>query len=1324
VSADQLNPDEPQSLSILKEIDRACDGFEIAWRADEKPRIEDYVAQASEHVRIDLLRELLRVEIACRLERHETILAQDYTPRFPEHGSLIDTLLAVHASADLGDELAHAGRYRLEGRIGRGGMGDVYHAHDSDFRRPLAVKVLKQEFKDRPELVARFLEEAQITGQLQHPGVPPVHEIGGLSDGRPFLAMKLIEGRTLADLLSNREAPSDDQPRFLTIFEQICQTLAYAHSRHIIHRDLKPLNIMVGAFGEVQVMDWGLAKRLASAEEPKELAINTNGSTHAPDLLETILNPTRPGNVMGTLAYMPPEQACGEVDRLDERSDVFSLGATLCEILTGDPPYRAPSSEKRWEQAKTADLADTYARLDACGADAELVLLTKRSLSRLKGDRPSNAAAVAEAVTAYQAGVQERLRRAELERTEAQVRAKESRKRRRVAVALGSLVLFVLIVGIAATLSQYQRVVEQRDDLDKEIGLKKIALTEARENLYVAQTDLVRNQYEATNIEHVRELLANCVPKNEAEKDLRGFEWHYWNHRTHLELLTFKGHTSPVAGVCFSPDSTRVASASLDGTIKVWDSASGQELLTLKGHGMEGDVCFSPDGTRLASASNEAGNNPGDVKVWDSTSGQELLTLKGHTGPVYGVRFSPDGTRLASASTDQTVKVWDSASGQELLTFKGHNSVVTGVCISPDGTRLASASLDSTLKVWDSGSGQELLTLSKGNNGVVEGVCFSPDGTRLASASYDHTVMVWDSTSGKQLLTLKGHTNKVWSVCFSPDGARLAAASEDQTVKVWDSTSGQELLTLKGHTGPVYGVCFSPDGTRLASASSDGTVKVWNSASTQELLTLGSRVRLHLGGVYGVCFSPDGRRLASVGDDGWTMVVKVWDSMSGQELLTLRGLKRSNSGGRICVCFSPDVTRLALASDDKTVRVWDSTSGQELLTLKGHTGAVKGVCFSPVGTRLASASTDQTVKVWDSGSGQELLTLKGHTGGVSSVCFSPDGMRLASAGFGKPGKAGEVKVWDSTSGQELLPLKGHTNTVWSVCFSPDGTRLASASSDQTVKVWDSTSGRELLSLKGHTNTVWSVCFSPDGTRLASASSDQTVKVWDSTSGRELLSLKGQTKMVFGVCFSPDGRRLASAADYTVKVWESTSVPSDTLRKRALVEKVDILFRRHLLKESVSRELRMDVWLSKADRRFALHVAQTHSEDPLQLHNAAWQIVRAAGGQKEAYAVALRYAEAAVRAAPSTGYYLNPRGTLGVAHYRVGDYANALQALTQSSQEPADLAFLAMAQHQLGKKDEAKATLARLRQFMKQPVWANNAEAQGFFGEAETLINGG
>jgi serine/threonine-protein kinase len=317
-------------------------------------------------------------------------------------------------------------------------------------------------------MVARFLEEAQITGQLQHPGVPPVHEIGRLADGRPFLAMKLIEGRTLKDLLAERSDPSHDLPRFLTIFEQVCQTLAYAHARHVIHRDLKPNNIMVGAFGEVQVMDWGLAKALTPANTSHESAQAPEAKSLDMPRSDTAVGPTEAGVVLGTLAFMPSEQARGEIDRVDDRSDVFGLGAILCVILTGHPPYQERSREKLWEKAKNADLGDALARLDSCHADAELVTLAKHCLAKNQCERPRDGAALAETVAAYQASVQERLRRAELERAAAEVKAREERKRRRLTVALAASVLTLVLLAVGGWLwIQQQKAARIKETADK-----------------------------------------------------------------------------------------------------------------------------------------------------------------------------------------------------------------------------------------------------------------------------------------------------------------------------------------------------------------------------------------------------------------------------------------------------------------------------------------------------------------------------------------------------------------------------------------------------------------------------------------------------------------------------------------------------------------------------------------------------------------------------------------------------------------------------------------------------------------------------------------
>jgi serine/threonine-protein kinase len=343
-------------------------------------------------------------------------------------------------------------RYQLQGEIARGGMGAVLRGRDVDLGRDLAVKVLLEKYVDRPEVARRFIEEAQIGGQLQHPGVVPVYDIGRFGQ-RPFFTMKLVKGHTLAALLAERADPAAYRPRFLGIALQVAQTLAYAHAKGVIHRDLKPANVMVGSFGEVQVMDWGLAKvlaeggvadeekagRLAAAEGTQIRTARSSGSGVGTE--------TEAGSLLGTPAYMPPEQANGDIAHLDRRADVFGLGAILCELLTGKPPYVGRSYEEVRRKACNGDLAEAAARLDACGADAELIALTKSCLAPEAIDRPKDAHAVADGLTAYLNGVQERLHQAELAEAEAKAKAIEEAKRRRLTLALTGTVLLALTLG-------------------------------------------------------------------------------------------------------------------------------------------------------------------------------------------------------------------------------------------------------------------------------------------------------------------------------------------------------------------------------------------------------------------------------------------------------------------------------------------------------------------------------------------------------------------------------------------------------------------------------------------------------------------------------------------------------------------------------------------------------------------------------------------------------------------------------------------------------------------------------------------------------------
>jgi serine/threonine-protein kinase len=342
----------------------------------------------------------------------------------------------VSTAAEGPEVLPEIPGYEVLGVLGQGGMGMVLRAHDPVLARPLAIKVLLRRHRGRADAARRFLEEARLTGQLQHPAIPPVHEMGTLTDGRPFFAMKLIQGRTLAQLLGERPDPGADLPRFLGIFEAVCQAVAYAHSRGVIHRDLKPSNVMVGGFGEVQVMDWGLAKVLASpVSAPGAATLPALTGPGSPAF-------TQAGSVLGTPAYMAPEQARGEP--IDQRADVFGLGAILCEVLTGKPPY-AEAGAEAVHHATRGELGGAFTRLDGCDADGELVRLARACLAPRPDERPYAAAALAAALTAYLGSVAQRLRKAELAQAEARARAEGERKRRRLALALAATVVLALL---------------------------------------------------------------------------------------------------------------------------------------------------------------------------------------------------------------------------------------------------------------------------------------------------------------------------------------------------------------------------------------------------------------------------------------------------------------------------------------------------------------------------------------------------------------------------------------------------------------------------------------------------------------------------------------------------------------------------------------------------------------------------------------------------------------------------------------------------------------------------------------------------------------
>ncbi len=441
-----------------------------------------------------------------------------------------------------GDETWAVGRYQIDGEIARGGVGAIFKARDVDLGREVALKVIRQTHQRNPELVRRFLEEAQIGGQLQHPGIVPIHEVGLLGDDRPYFAMKLVKGQTLGELLEARANAEEDRQRFLVVFEQVCQTLAYSHTRGVIHRDLKPSNVMVGAFGEVQVMDWGLAKVLPKggvADDVRttrpvnlELPPEEESESESDDVIRTMRSSRHgttsvAGSVMGTPAYMPPEQAKGIVDELDERSDVFGLGAMLCEILTGKPPYVGKDIEEIFEKARTGDLEGAKERFAASSVDPELVELSLDCLRFERNDRQRNALVVSKRSRAYLESTE---RRAE------ELKMRAARTRLKLVISLLLLALVVLSTGGYVVVDRERRAREDETKAAVSDALARAALLRAREDFTRDASLWDATLTEIRRAEDLAREAGHEVLLSEAEKARHEVDREVRDHRMVAEL--------------------------------------------------------------------------------------------------------------------------------------------------------------------------------------------------------------------------------------------------------------------------------------------------------------------------------------------------------------------------------------------------------------------------------------------------------------------------------------------------------------------------------------------------------------------------------------------------------------------------------------------------------------------------------------------------------------------------------------------------------------------------------------------------------------------
>jgi WD40 repeat protein/serine/threonine protein kinase len=994
------------------------------------------------------------------------------------------------------------GPYKLLEQIGEGGFGVVYMAEQAQpLRRKVALKVLKPGM-DTKQVVARFEAERQALALMDHPNIARVFDGGATASGRPYFVMELVRGVPITAFCDQNQLGIRER---LRLFVDVCQAVQHAHQKGIIHRDLKPSNVLVTLHDDravVKVIDFGVAK--ATGPQLTDRTLFTNFA-----------------QMIGTPLYMSPEQAQMSGLDVDTRSDIYSLGVLLYELLTGTTPFdrerlRTAGYDEIRRIIREEEAARPSARISTLGQAAATVSASRRSdpkkLSRvirgeldwivmkaLEKDRNRRY----ESASAFAADVRRYLGDEPVLACPPSAGyrlGKFLRRNKGRALAAALVVLALVGAGVGSIEAWEQR---QVTSLWQQAETAKEKAAEAKRDAEAAREKLAAVEYGRTMQVAHQEWRDNNVPAclaliNGTRADLRGWEWRYLYRLCHSEILTIDtfagGSIGSVLSTAYSSDGSRIVVGCADEKAKVFDAKTGAALLILRGHtaGVK-SAAFSRDGSRLVT-----GSYDGTAKLWNATTGAVILTFKGNAGAVRSAAVSPDGYLVLTGHENGTAKLWDARTGALSQTFTGHAGQVESAAFSPDGSRVVTAGDDETAKVWDAKTATAVLTLS-GHTQQVESAAFSPDGSRVVTASFDRTARLWDARSGAPVRTLKGHTDSVYSAAFSPDGARVVTGSWDGTARVWDTKSGEGLLTFKGDTDGVTSASFSPDGSRILTGSHRLSAKVWD---------------------------------ASRGLEHYAV------EEPAEERLDCGRLQCNPRDIRLAI-FNPDHTRILTAGQDKQVRLWDAKSGAELLTFKGHTDVLTSASFSPDGSWVAAAGYDGTARLFDATTGAELLVLKAdapadYTRTVYSPCFSPDGKRIVT-GHGD----GTTRVWDAKTGAELLTLKGHTSPVVSVCFNADASRVLTGSWDRTARLWDAKSGAELLTLRGHTDNVVQAAFNPDESRIITAGRDRTARLWDVKSGAEVLTLKAPDG-IGGASFSRDGSQVLTGGG--TRVWDATPAP--------------------------------------------------------------------------------------------------------------------------------------------------------------------------------------